>query len=212
MDDENKIPDVSREGDEENPEPPFGSEDHEARTLAEGRLSPRHRRLAQLFAEGRSNKQIKEEFGYSDSRLSVLRSTPAIAAEVQRIQDKVFEEGTVQRMKDMREKALSHVDYVLTESRGRVKITEKNDIAKWLIEMTEGKATQKHDIGENLLGVLMDKLDARKRPQEAIEIEARPALPPGEIEIQAKVQPIQKKNDDDMAAWIAEFATTSSVS
>jgi phage terminase small subunit len=127
-----------------------------------GSLRPRQRRLAQLLAEGKTNTEIQTELGYSASRISILQNHPAIRAEVGRLQDKIFEVSIEQRLKDFNTIALDHVEYVLRDKTNRVKVTEKNELAKWVIEMQKSRAPQVHDIGQNLLATLMDRLDAKK--------------------------------------------------
>jgi DNA-binding CsgD family transcriptional regulator len=140
-----------------------------------GSLKPRQRRLAQLLAEGKTNSEIQKELGYSPSRISILQNNPHIRAEVARLQDRLFEASIEQRLKDFNTAALDHVEFVLKDRTNRVKVTEKNEIAKWVIEMQKSKAPQVHDIGQNLLATLMDRLDAKKterpalHPQGAIE-------------------------------------------
>ena len=170
-------------------------------TLAKGVLSPRHRKLAHLAAAGWSNTKIAKELGYTDPRVSILLKNQYIQKEVYRLQDKLFEETVKDRLKSMNEKALNHVDYVLTDNTHRVKVTEKNDIAKWLLEKTDGKAAQVHDVGENMLSVLMDRLDARKTERiidseegETLEIE-------GKV-VESEPEPEEK---DEMTEWVKDF-------
>lgn len=211
--DESDIPDVSAPPvTEEEPGPLNDTAlQHEGyETLAHGFLSPRHRRLAQLAAEGKSNAMIAEELGYVGSRVSVLLKHPAIAAEIRRLQERIFEETIAQRLKSFAEPALQNISMILTDRTNRVKVSEKADMSKWIVEKLDGKATQKTDIGENLLSVLMDRLDARGQvPQQRavtethrssadIEITANPALPPP-----------PKTEEDALAEWAADFCSTS---
>lgn len=178
-----------------------------------GALKPRQRRLAQLLAEGKTNGQIQEELGYSASRISILQNNPAIRAEVARLQDKLFEASIEQRLKDFNNMALDHVEMVLKDRTNRVKVSEKNEIAKWVIEMQKSKAPQVHDIGQNMLSALMDRLDARKtdkrgalHPQGARAVEALP-----DVETEAKLlpEPAKAEPKDELASWVEDFCTES---
>lgn len=177
-----------------------------------GNLKPRQRRLAQLLAEGKTNSDIQKELGYSASRISILQNAPAIRAEIARLQDKIFEASIDQRLKDFNNAALDHVEYVLTDRTNRVKISEKNEVAKWVIEMQKSKAPQVHDIGQNMLAALMDKLDARKteRKVEALPARAEVETTLPEIEIEAKVMEAPAAPEkDDLADWVDDFCSES---
>ena len=132
------------------------------RTLAHGELSPRHRRLAFLAAQGNSNSAIGKELGYSDSRVSILLKNPYISAEIQKMQERIYEETIGQRMKGFADASLNVIQQVLNDRTNRVKMSEKIQVAQWVIEKLDGKAIQKIEAGENLLSALMDRLDAAK--------------------------------------------------
>lgn len=168
----------------------------EYRTLAQGFLSPRHRRLAQLAAEGRSNKMIAEELGYVDSRVSILLKNPHIAAEVQRLQDRIFEETIQTRLKSFAEPALNNIHMILTDRTNRVKISEKADMSKWIVEKLDGKATQKVDVGENLLGVLLDRLDSQRS-------NAAPSRDVSGVRALEASEP--SAAPDELASWVDDF-------
>lgn len=188
---------------------PDETEHHEYRTLAHGHLSPRHRRLAQLAALGNSNSKIAEELGYVDSRVSILLKNQFIAAEVMRLQERVFEETIQQRLKSFAEPALNNIHMILTDKTNRVKVSEKAEMSKWVVEKLDGKAVQKTDIGENLLGVLLDRLDAQKAaPQrtvtQVVETTAKQITAPGQSAPSAP-----KAEEDLLAEWISEFDASS---
>jgi len=174
-------------------------------------LKPRQRRLAQLLAEGKSNSAIQTELGYSASRISILQNNPFVRAEVARLQDKIFEASIETRLKDFNNAALDHVEFVLKDRTNRVKVSEKNDVAKWVIEMQKSKAPQMHDVGQNMLSVLLDRLDAKKTERRAlppqgaseeslpvIDVETK-VLGPGVAESPA---PTEK---DELARWVDDF-------
>lgn len=178
-------------------------------TLAHGHLSPRHRRLALLAAQGKSNAEIAQELDYSASRISILIHNPHIAAEITRLRDKIFEESVGARLKAFAEPALGVVAMVLNDRTNRVKISEKIDVAKWVVEQIHGKPTQKHEMGENLLASLMDRLDAGRtsqRPVVNVNIVNSPTQP---TEIDVTREPVKQiegaKSDEDLVdAWFLE--------
>lgn len=181
---------------------------HDYRTLANGVMSPRHRRFAQLVAEGKSGEQISSELGYVASRISVLKRNPLIAAEVLRLQERIFEETIGQRLKSFAEPALSNIFEILTDRSGRVKVGEKMALSQWVVEKLDGKATQKTDIGENLLAVLMDRLDARRTGPQVLPSESAIDVTPAPSPPSGQESPPAKPQDDDLSAWIAEFSGT----
>jgi hypothetical protein len=171
-------------------------------TLANGILSPRHRRLAQLAASGSSNSAIAKELDYSDSRISILLRNPFIVREIRRLQDRLFEETIQQRLKNLVDPALSNIEEILKDRTNRVKVSEKFEASRWVVEKLDGKAVQKTDIGENLLGVLLDRLDAKG---------SRSVSAPRDIETEVKALPEAQPEalSDELADWIADFRTES---
>lgn len=166
-------------------------------------LSPRQRRFAQLVAQGLGGQEIKAELGYSDSRMSVLRKVPAVAREIRRLQDRIFEETIQSRLKDMSDPALSLLSSALNDRLNRFKKSEQIDVAKWVIEKLDGKAGQKIDIGGSMLGQLMDKLDAMKTSGGAPAITTRSVSEAGpDIELKPKGP---KTEEDLLDDWITDF-------
>ena len=183
------------EGNTPGPETDSPSERAEYQTLANGFLSPRHRRLAQLSAEGKSNAAIASELNYCDSRVSILLKNPHIAQEISRLQNRIFEETIQGRLKTFAEPALNNIHMILTDRSNRVKISEKAEMSKWVLEKLDGKAAQKFDVGENLLGVLLDRLDASKANGPPRDVSGVPAL----VEHKAEAPP------DILAEWVNDL-------
>lgn len=169
-------------------------------TLAHGHLTPRHRRLAQLAAEGRPNKDIAKELGYVGSRVSILLKNPHIAAEIRRLQERIFEETIQDRLKSFAEPALNNIHMILTDRTNRVKVSEKADMSKWIVEMGIGKATQKTDVGENTLALFMDRLDAMKaQPREVTHSAA--------TDTETKALPVPPEEKDLLTEWVNDLAS-----
>ena len=182
-----------------------GSERKEYATLANGVLSPRHRKLAEMFASGSSNAEVAKSLDYSEGRVSVLKNNTLIAQEIERIRERIYEDTIASRLKGMSDSALSHLETVLTDKTNRVKTIEKTDVAKWIIEKIDGKAAQKLDIGGNMLGTLLDKLDGLKSSGRTVDdiIDITPQqLPAGESEAK-EVAPAPIP--DALKDWIDNF-------
>jgi hypothetical protein len=187
----------------------------EYRTLAHGYLSPRHRRLAFLAASGRSNAEIAKELGYVDSRVCILLKNPFIAEEIAKLQERIYEETIGARMKTFAEPAMNVIQMALSDRTNKVKMNEKIDVAKWVIEKIDGKATQKIEAGENMLAILMDRLDAAKtsgRPIFNVTVNAGAPSdssiditpPVGETpRISAPSAP--RTEEDELSDWVLSF-------
>lgn len=175
--------------------------------LPEDELSPRHRRLAELVAAGADGAQIKEALGYSDSRISVLKRHPLIAREIKRISDRIYEDTIGSRLKKMTDPALNVLESIITDKTNRVKTSEKLEAAKWILEKIDGKAMQKYDVGENLLGVMMDKLDAMKALGKTIQTEPKvETQKPEEREVLAIEAPKAPKTEEDLLDdWVVSY-------
>lgn len=174
----------------------------EYRTLANGTLSPRHRRLAQLAAEGKSSADIGRELGYSASRVSVLLNNSYIVDEITRLRERIFEETIESRLKSFSESALNNIQAILNDRTNRVKVSEKMALSQWLIEMLNGKATQKIESGHNLLITIMDRLDARRHDVRNVQ--------PATADIEVKALPeAPAAEEDQFAAWAKDFGSAS---
>ena len=170
-------------------------------------LSPRHRKFAELAAQGKKPGEIAQELGYSSSRVSVLLSNTHIKNEIEKIRERIYQETIGKRLREMAEPALGVAEMILTDRTNKVKVSEKADMAKWVLEKLDGKAIQKHDLGENMLGLLMDKLDSLKsagaqvggyRPQpEAIDVT------PQEVR---EIEPPKPKDEEGiLREWVDDF-------
>lgn len=171
---------------------------------AQHELSPRHRRFAQLLSAGCTGAQVTAEIGYTDAWQSTLKKNPAIVAEVRRLQERLFEETIQKRLKDFADPALAHIQYVLTDKTNRVKVAEKSDMSKWVVEKLDGKASQKLDIGENLLGVMLDRLDALKSAGGG----QSQLAPPREV-THHQEPPRPKTEEDLLSDWVVDFSEAS---
>lgn len=172
------------------------------RTLSNGYLTPRHRRLAQLAAEGLSNQKIGDAIGYVGSRVSILLKDPYIAEEIRRLQERIFEETIQTRLKTFAEPALNNIHMILTDRTNRVKISEKMEASKWVIEMGIGKATQKTDIGGSNLLAFMDKLDAMRSQPQSREVSTSLHQP---TDIETKALPEAPEEKDLLTEWVEDL-------
>lgn len=200
------------------PEPSPG-ETREYRTLAQGVLTPRQRRLTQLAAQGMSNASICKELGYSGSRVSILLKDPTIANEVARMQERIFEETIAARLKALADPALDVIQGVLTDRTNRVKVSEKLQAAIWAIEKVDGKAIQKIEGGAGLLSQLMDRLPQPKQNvvinniqtnnygagDSATDVSDTSAKPETQAQEVLLLAEPEESEEDSLTDWMTEF-------
>lgn len=131
------------------------------RMLVEGRpLSPRHRKLAEYVAQGKTTNEVAELLGYTASRVSVLKSNSRISELIFETQERIYQETVGSRLKKLAEPALNEIEKCLTDQTNRYKQNVKQDTAKWIIEKIDGKAAQKHEVSGGILVGVLDRLDA----------------------------------------------------
>lgn len=140
-------------------------------------LSARYKILAMMLAMGKPNKEISEKLGLCGSRLSVLKSNPAIQREVERIQDRLYEKTLDERMKDLGPEAMNVIEDAITNE--TLELKDRVMQARWLVEKLTGKPAQQVDHkGELSIGIFMDKLDSIKSSGKTLEeaIDVTPKL------------------------------------
>jgi len=177
------------------------NEDAVRQTLSNGVLTPRHRRFCQLAASGKSNNDIGAELGYTAAWTSTLLKSPYIADEIVRLQDKLFEDSIGSRLRSFAEPALQKLEECLKDKKNIYKKSEQLDIAKWLVEKLDGKATQKHDIGENVLGVLMDRLDGMKQSGKIFATDRQLNAP-----LRTVTETKPRTEEDLLEDWVTDYS------
>lgn len=166
-----------------------------------GSLNARERKCAELILQGKSNEDIAKDLEFHPKTVEKLRKNPLVLQEIRQIKSRIYEETVTVRLKRMAEPALTLIEECLRDKRNRFKDSVRIDTAKWLVEKLDGKATQKVDVGENLLGVLMDRLDAIKSSgsnllQEPAPIDVTPT----------ETQEEKQESDPDMIEWVKNFS------
>lgn len=136
-------------------------------------LSSRHRALARMVAMGATNKEIAERLNYSMSRVSVLKSNTRIQEEIQKFEDRVYEESIEERIKELAPEAIDAMEAIL---KADVDPLRKENTARWILEKASGKAAQQINVqGEVSLGVFLEKLD-KMSTQALAPREVNPAI------------------------------------
>jgi hypothetical protein len=172
-------------------------------------LNPRQRKLCELAAQGRTNNQICAELGYSTSRVSILLHRPEIRRQVEKLQNYLFEETVVKRLKQLGDAAVSNIEECVTDQRNRYKPEMKIEVSKWVIEKLDGKPAQKIDVGENLLGAMLDRLDHLKTSGKTLS--QAPASDPSVIDVTPSSDdppppkpPVEPESEEWLTDWVTK--------
>lgn len=163
-------------------------------TLQPGRpLHSRYRKVAELIALGKSDKQIGEDLGYEESRVAQLRQYPQIRTAVERFHYRFLDAVATERLRELGPDAIYVIEEMLCSP--SEKLRDKTETAKWVIEKLTGKARQEieHNAGSNILELLKQL----RRTHEAL---ALPSAEPPEIEL---VQ-TEKEPEDPLERWVSE--------
>lgn len=136
--------------------------------LPDSGLNHRHRQLCKYLATGRwTQKKIAEVLGIHKQTVGYLKHDPRIRKEVLRIQDRMFADEFNLRLKDLTHDAIDMVQDTLQDDTGAVKHSEKQAMARWLIEKSTGRAIQAHAIEESTLSAVLDALDKIQNGEQA---------------------------------------------
>jgi DNA-binding CsgD family transcriptional regulator len=177
------------------------------RMLVPGRpLSPRHKKLAELLAQGKSNDAIAKELSYTPSRVSILKSNTMIRQEIARVQEKIYEDTVAKRLKDIATPAMDEIETCLKDQTNAYPKSLKVSTAIWAAEMSAGKAVQKSEVTGSILVGVMDRLDAMKNAGRTVESSPEtPQIEASPIEY-VEIQPTLTKSEEDLLKdWVISF-------
>lgn len=121
-----------------------------------------HRRnyLVHLAAAGLTNKEICEEMGMSESRVSILLRNSDIKKAVRVKQDELWGDSSQRRFKQILNKAITAAEGILDEP--TTKDSLKADIAFRFMDRALGKPKQEVAVEGNLLADFIHRLDQQK--------------------------------------------------
>lgn len=163
-------------------------------------LTPRHWEFCRLLAKGLPHFKVHEILGYSRTYISVLSSHPKVRAKIAEMQDKTFEIGINDRIKETNHAAFDVLERIVrAENQPDIKPALQADVAKWIIEKSTGKAKQEI---ENKGGGLSDFMTLLRQASEAQKL--RPTALP-ETEGQGEfidVTPATKGEKDSLESWV----------
>lgn len=177
-------------------------------------LNHRHETLAHMAAAGMSNAQIARDLGLTPSRVSVLLSNTKIKDRMNLIRDKYWGANITQRFQHAVPRAMDVVDEILApdtpQSPNKHRPQLRAQTATWVLEKVTGKAVQSINHSGNLIGQLIDQLDARSaghRP--GVDNASAPGATSPIIDVSpAPPEPQAEEPKDPLAAFVAEYVPT----
>lgn len=146
--------------------------------LPPAKLSHRHLYIAQLAALGKSNKQIAQHVGMSESRLSIVLSSDLMVEEITRLREELFDKLTVdQNISRITKKAVEIAEDAMTSEQTPTKL--RTDIAFKFMDRSLGRPKQQIEVSGGAFKEMLDffdQLDEKKRSrieEDIIEISSR---------------------------------------
>lgn len=134
----------------------------------------RWRMIARLVAMGKRQKQICEELGYSQNRLSNVLKSEWIQSEIARYRQQ-YDADIATQVKEAATDGI-HVIHRIINSDAE-KSQTRLDAAKWAVEKAHGKARQEVTVESGTLSSFIGMLREMRERREVIEVTALPALP-----------------------------------
>lgn len=162
-------------------------------------LSARHKELARLLFLGKTQVEITAALGYTQPWISRLSQNYMIKEEVERLREKAFQATVSERLKDLGPEAMDAIEEGIRSP--DMKLKDRTELAKWVVEKLDGKAAQKVDINADVnIGVFMDKLEQLRDAGQVLDVTPKPALPPSETS-DANEAP-EETEVDPLAEWL----------
>ena len=166
-------------------------------------LDPRLKRVCQLFAKGLRNKDIAEQLNYTEGRISIIKHQPRVQREIAKLQDRLFERDTDDRIKSMLPDALDALEEILTDP--NLEASKKENAAKWLLEKATGKpAQQVHTTGDFNISGFLDLIHKTREEGHIIDVTNKQTETEeltGEVTEAAEPEAPEK---DELADWVAK--------
>ena len=159
-------------------------------------LSPRHKRAAEMFVEGKTNTEVANYLNYSANHVCIMKSQSKFIAFMEELRDRLFDYTVAERLDTFGPAACDNIEELLKDPKTNAK--QRESISRWVIEMKTGKASQKIDVtGEINVGMFMDKLDRMKNVYPTSET-SKPKV----IEGEAQPSETTQVPHDPYADWL----------
>jgi len=170
------------------------------------RLKARHYEIARLLFLGKQHKDIAARLNMAENTISLLANDDKIRAEVERMRDLAFDRTVGQRLKDIGPESMDVIeDAVLGKL--EMKTEKRVEIAQWVVEKLDGKATQKVDVASSTLDKFMAVITEMRAEGEVLDVS--PAATPerlieAQTEGEAPSGAEQAPKDADWGTWLDE--------
>lgn len=133
-------------------------------------LTARQREACRLAAEGWPQFKIAKELKYTDAHLSRIVNSTKGRNQIERYQDKSYEESVAKRVKNLGSPAIDVFEEILTSDDPAVKPNLKLDAAKWVAEKISGKAKQEVEFSGSVAVGVLDRIDEMKKSGQIIDV------------------------------------------
>lgn len=133
-------------------------------------LTPAAKKLCHLVAGGMKQGEACEKVGYTQGWASRILTSSKGKAEIQRFQEKMFEQSVAERVKELGTPALDIIEELLTSDDPSIKPQLKADLAKWIAEKVSGKAKQEVEHTGNILHEFMDRVNHLEQTGKIIDV------------------------------------------
>jgi len=162
-------------------------------------LSARHREFCRLIVRGATGREIMEKLGYSESRVSVLKNDPLIQSEIERLEDRLFEEDLNSRLKNLGPIAIGVLEDVLTSNDPSIKPHVKREAATWVVEKLTGKPRGEINVESNSLTGFMDLIKQMQERGEGFDTATIAKVDPVPL-----IEDSTQKSGTDWDKWLDE--------
>lgn len=147
-------------------------------------LNARQKEVARLLFLGKSQTAIAASVGYTIAWVNRLASNTKMQLEVDRMRNLAFERTVGERLKDIGPASMEVIEEGIRST--SMKLKDRTELARWVVEKLDGKAGQKVDVQSSTLERFMEVLADMKNQGEVLDV--TPAKPEAD-HIEASVRP-----------------------
>lgn len=119
-----------------------------------------HEALIYMAASGATNKQIADDLGFTQSRISIILSKPSLKEKVRKVQEELWGDSAEKRFKNLLPKAIDTWERILNDTSEKSAL--QSDVASKVADRVLGKPKQEVSVAGNLLGDLISRLDQQQ--------------------------------------------------
>lgn len=135
------------------------------------------------LASGLNQRESALAMGYTESRISIILSNPAVRDKVERIRREYYGDNLSKKVGRLVPKSIDYFDQVISGGESAASVGNRLQAAQWVLEKHGGKPKQEiENTGGFGIGNLIDALDSMKMKAkaeaEAQTIDVTPAPPP----------------------------------